>query len=52
MTEHQTWNGRERRKNPDRRQHPDRREDIRFEPGRQDRRLSRGRRKEDHDPWL
>ncbi len=51
MSEEQEWNGRERRKASDRRQTPDRRQDIRFEPGNPDRRKSRGRRKEDKDPW-
>ncbi|MBP0047975.1 hypothetical protein H9C73_04455 [Marinobacterium sp. AK62] len=51
MSEQNDWNGRERRKGHDRRQAADRREDIRFEPGKSDRRQSRGRRKEDQDPW-
>lgn len=40
-----------RRKGRDRRQQTDRREDIRFEPGKKDRRQSKGRRKEDQDLW-
>lgn len=47
----QEWNGRERRNTSDRRQSSDRREEIRFEPGKQDRRKNRGRRTEDQDPW-
>ncbi len=50
--EQQEWTGRERRKNQDRRKTPDRREDIRFEPGKSDRRQSRGRRKDEQDPWM
>jgi hypothetical protein len=46
------WNGRERRKTPDRRQTPDRREEIRFELDKPDRRRNRGRRKDEHDPWM
>lgn len=52
MTEEQQWNGRERRKNLDRRTTPDRREDIRFEPGKKDRRENRGRRQDEQDPWM
>jgi len=52
MADNQEWNGRNRRTQPDRRVHSDRREDIRFEPGKKDRRQNRGRRKEDKDPWL
>lgn len=51
MSEQNEWNGRERRKGQDRRQQADRREEIRFEPGKQDRRKNRGRRKDDLDPW-
>ncbi len=40
-----------KRSHQDRRQHGDRREEIRFEPGKADRRKNRGRRKEDHDAW-
>ena len=40
-----------RRSGRDRRQQSDRREDIRFEPGKKDRRESRGRREEDGDVW-
>lgn len=52
MSDTQEWNGRNRRTQPDRRVNTDRREDIRFEPGKKDRRQNRGRRKEDKDPWL
>ncbi|WP_192826726.1 hypothetical protein [Marinobacterium stanieri] len=52
MSEQEQWTGRERRKNPDRRQTPDRRDEIRFEPGKQDRRKDRGRRKDEQDPWM
>ncbi|GGO79468.1 hypothetical protein GCM10011348_13800 [Marinobacterium nitratireducens] len=45
------WSGIERRSGEDRRKQPDRREDIRFEPGKKDRRKNKGRRKEDQDPW-
>ncbi|NVK44479.1 MAG: hypothetical protein HWE39_24890 [Oceanospirillaceae bacterium] len=45
------WNGIERRSGEDRRKAPDRRQDIRFEPGKPDRRKNKGRRKEDGDPW-
>lgn len=45
------WNGRERRSGEDRRQQADRREEIRFEPGKSDRRRNRGRRNEDRDIW-
>ncbi|WP_299181069.1 hypothetical protein [uncultured Neptuniibacter sp.] len=41
----------DRRKGGDRRKLKDRREDIRFEPGKTDRRKTRGRRAEDGDPW-
>lgn len=41
-----TYNGPERRKE-NRRKQPDRRENVRFEPGKEDRRKSRGRRKGD-----
>ncbi|GGC01181.1 hypothetical protein GCM10011352_29140 [Marinobacterium zhoushanense] len=51
MSENQEWNGRNRRSHEDRRQQPDRREEIRFEPGKKDRRQSRGRRAEDRDMW-
>lgn len=40
-----------RRSGGDRRQKSDRRDDIRFEPGKKDRRESRGRREEDGDVW-
>ena len=46
------WAGRERRAIPDRRISPDRREDIRFEPGKPDRRQNRGRRHNEVDPWM
>lgn len=45
------WNGIERRSGKDRRQLHDRREEVRFEPGKPDRRKNKGRRKEDQDPW-
>ncbi len=45
------WNGIERRSGEDRRKQRDRREDIRFEPGKPDRRKNKGRRKGDADPW-
>ncbi|MBV1788592.1 hypothetical protein KQ940_11050 [Marinobacterium sp. D7] len=51
MSESQEWNGRNRRTSEDRRQQPDRREEIRFEPGKKDRRQNRGRRTEDRDMW-
>ncbi|KEA65716.1 hypothetical protein ADIMK_0028 [Marinobacterium lacunae] len=51
MSENEQWNGRNRRSGQDRRQQPDRREDIRFEPGKKDRRQNRGRRVEDRDMW-
>ncbi|WP_432698560.1 hypothetical protein ACQUQP_09520 [Marinobacterium sp. YM272] len=51
MTDKNEWTGHERRSGEDRRQQPDRREDIRFEPGKKDRRQNRGRRKGDHDLW-
>jgi len=41
--------GLERRRGTDRRQSSDRREEIRFEPGREDRRVSKDRRK--HVGW-
>lgn len=46
-----TWHGRERRSGKDRRIQTDRRDEIRFEPGNQDRRRGRGRRREDRDLW-
>lgn len=46
------WDGKERRSGEDRRKSHDRRDDIRFEPGKPDRRKNRGRRKEEFDPWL
>ncbi len=45
------FEGRNRRSGAERRAHSDRREDIRFEPGKTDRRKSKGRRSEDNDPW-
>lgn len=45
------WTGRERRSGDDRRQNNDRREEIRFEPGKSNRRKNRGRRKDDNDLW-
>ena len=45
------WNGNERRSGNDRRQQKDRRDDVRFEPGKPDRRKNRGRREPDQDPW-
>lgn len=51
MSDSQEWNGRNRRTSEDRRQQPDRREEIRFEPGKKDRRQNRGRRIEDRDMW-
>ncbi len=45
------WNGNEKRSGNDRRQQKDRRDDVRFEPGKPDRRKNRGRRKGDKDPW-
>ena len=47
-----TWHGHERRRQLDRRISADRREDIRFEPGKPDRRRNRGRREEDRDFWV
>lgn len=52
MSDKSEWSGRNRRTEPDRRNQPDRRDDIRFEPGKKDRRRDRGRRTEDKDPWL
>ncbi len=51
MTTEDEWHGRERRHTPDRRVQSERREDIRFEPGKKDRRQNRGRRGEDRDLW-
>ena len=51
MSDNDEWNGRNRRSGEDRRQQTDRREDIRFEPGKKDRRKNRGRRTEDRDVW-
>lgn len=45
------WHGRERRCGHDRRRRLDRRDEIRYEPGRQNRRRNRGRRLEDRDLW-
>ncbi|MFY0677721.1 MAG: hypothetical protein JXR18_10580 [Neptuniibacter sp.] len=45
------FEGRNRRSGTDRRTHSDRRDDIRFEPGKVDRRKTKGRRTEDNDPW-
>ncbi len=45
------WNGNEQRSGTDRRQTTDRREEVRFEPGKPDRRKNRGRRTTDQDPW-
>ena len=45
------WNGHERRSGRDRRTHHDRREEIRFEPGKTDRRKGHGRRKGEQDIW-
>ena len=45
------WDGANRRSGEDRRKRPDRREEVRFEPGKPDRRKNKGRRKEDGDPW-
>lgn len=45
-----TYLGPEQRRNQ-RRKKPDRREEIRFEPDKEDRRQSTGRREEDYDPW-
>lgn len=45
-----TYMGPERRRGS-RRKKPDRREEIRFEPDKEDRRNSTGRRDEDYDPW-
>jgi hypothetical protein len=41
----QPYKGPERRSGSDRRQHNDRREEIRFEPGKEDRRSGKDRRK-------
>jgi hypothetical protein len=49
--DNQEWHGRERRAGDDRRQGHDRREEIRFEPGKKDRRKTQGRRAEDRDLW-
>ncbi|UTW12500.1 hypothetical protein [Marinobacterium rhizophilum] len=46
-----SWNGNEKRSGTDRRQTTDRRDEVRFEPGKPDRRKNRGRRKTDQDPW-
>lgn len=45
-----TYTGPERRSDQ-RRKKTDRREDIRFEPGKDDRRQGKGRRKSDGDLW-
>lgn len=45
-----TYTGPERRREQ-RRKNPDRREEIRFEPGKDDRRKNKGRRKTDGDIW-
>jgi len=45
-----TYTGPERRREQ-RRKNPDRREEIRFEPGKEDRRKNKGRRKTDGDIW-
>jgi len=45
-----TYTGPERRSDQ-RRKKSDRREDIRFEPGKDDRRQGKGRRKSDGDLW-
>lgn len=45
-----TWVREERRKNPDRRHSSDRRENIRFEPGKGNRRKEE-RRKDRRSPW-
>ncbi|MGH1461550.1 MAG: hypothetical protein ACRBB6_05910 [Neptuniibacter sp.] len=45
------FEGRNRRSGSDRRVSRDRRDDIRFEPGKKDRRKNRGRREEDNDLW-
>lgn len=50
--DNEQWSGRNRRSGQDRRQLHDRREEVRFEPGKPNRRKGRGRRKEDKDPWL
>lgn len=46
------YTGPERRSGEPRRKGVDRRNDIRFEPDKEDRRKSPGRRKEDKDPWF
>lgn len=51
MTSENEWHGRERRHTPDRRVQEERREEIRFEPGKKDRRQNRGRRSGDTDLW-
>ncbi len=52
MTEkNREWNGIDRRSGEDRRKQKDRREEVRFEPGKSDRRKNRGRRPGDQDPW-
>ncbi len=45
------WNGREKRSGTDRRKTNDRRDEIRYEPGKPDRRKNRGRREAEQDPW-
>jgi len=45
-----TYTGPERRSDQ-RRKKTDRREDVRFEPGKDDRRQGKGRRKSDGDLW-
>mgnify|MGYP007051583203 CR=1 FL=1 len=52
MQEHEEWDGQNRRHGHDRRRGHDRREEVRFEPGKPDRRHSHGRRKEDKDIWF
>ncbi|MBY4678490.1 hypothetical protein [Marinobacterium arenosum] len=42
----------DRRIHRDRRRNGERREETRFEPDKPERRLSRGRRSEDRDPWV
>ncbi|SEG22799.1 hypothetical protein [Marinobacterium lutimaris] len=51
MTTEKEWHGHERRHTPDRRVQHERREEIRFEPGKKDRRHNRGRRSGDSDLW-
>ena len=52
MKEGEEWDGQNRRHGHERRTHHDRREEVRFEPGKPDRRKNHGRRREDKDIWF